>query len=63
MEQLIILDYVTGTVDIYPVVMPDSDEDYVEVEPILKKLGHRPSDCDWMFITGDITFHKEPVSP
>ena len=57
MEKLIILDFSTGDVDIYPVeyaVEPDMDE-------LLDSLGHRANDCQWMFTTGDITFHKEEL--
>lgn len=55
MERLIILDFATGDVDIYPVqhgYEPDMDE-------LLDSLGHRADDCQWMFSEGDITFHKE----
>lgn len=55
MEKLIILDFSTGDVDIYPVEYeqePDMDE-------LLEKLGHRANDCQWMFFQGNITFHKE----
>ena len=57
MEKLIILDFETGMVDIYPVAYeyePDMDE-------LLDNLGHHASDCQWMFTTGDITFHKETL--
>lgn len=55
MEYLTILDFNTGDVDIYPVEYeqePDMDE-------LLEELGHRANDCQWMFGTGNITFHKE----
>lgn len=55
MGKLIILDYATGDVDIYP-------EEYSQ-EPsmadLLDELGHKESDCNWMFSDGEITFHKE----
>lgn len=57
MEHLIILDFNTGNVDIYPVeyaVEPDMDD-------VLKELGHRPNDCLWMISDGQITFHKETL--
>ena len=57
MEKLVILDFETGMVDIYPVEYdeePDMDE-------LLDSLGHRANDCQWMFTTGDITFHKETL--
>lgn len=55
MEYLTILDFNTGDVNIYPVEYeqePDMDE-------LLEELGHRANDCQWMFGTGNITFHKE----
>lgn len=55
MEKLIILDFTTGEVDIYPVEYeqePDMDE-------LLEKLGHRANDCQWMFSQGNIFSHKE----
>lgn len=55
MEKLIILDFSTGDVDIYPVEYeqePDMDE-------LLEKLGHRANDCQWMFSQGNIFSHKE----
>ena len=55
MEKLIILDFATGDVDIYPV-----EYDYEpDMEELLGSLGHRANDCQWMFSEGDITFHKE----
>lgn len=55
MEQLIILDYCTGDVDIYPVEY-DNEPDMYE---LLDSLGHNANDCNWMFTQGNITFHKE----
>lgn len=55
MEKLIILDFSTGDIDIYPVEYeqePDMDE-------LLEKLGHRANDCQWMFSQGNIFSHKE----
>lgn len=55
MERLIVLDFATGDVDIYPVEYeqePDMDE-------LLERLGHNANDCQWMFSGGDINFHKE----
>ena len=57
MERLVILDFTTGDVDIYPVEYesePDMDE-------LLDSLGHNANDCQWMFTTGDIIFHKETL--
>ena len=55
MERLIILDFVTGMVDIYQVEYefePDMDE-------LLDSLGHNANNCQWMFTQGNVTFHKE----
>ena len=55
MERLIVLDFSTGDVDIYPVEYeqePDMDE-------LLERLGHNANDCQWMFSEGDINFHNE----
>jgi hypothetical protein len=55
MDRLIILDFCTGEVDIYPAeyaVEPDMDE-------LLDSLGHNANDCQWMFFQGNVTFHKE----
>ena len=57
MEHLVILDYTTGEVEIYPV-----DKEYSSsAEDILSSLGHRASDCHWMFTSGNITFHNETL--
>lgn len=53
MEKLIILDFNTGEVDIYPVRHID------DVESVIEKLGHNVDDCQWMISGGNITFHKE----
>lgn len=55
MEHLTIFDFTTGDVDIYPIEYeyePDMNE-------LLDKLGHNANGCQWMFGTGNITFHKE----
>jgi hypothetical protein len=56
MEKLIILDYSTGTVDIYDTqydIEPDMDD-------LIDSLGHRANDCVYMFAqSSEITFHKE----
>ena len=57
MEKLIILDFETGMVDIYPVEY-DNEPD---MDLLLDNLGHHANDCQWMFTTGDITFHKETL--
>ena len=53
MEKLIILDYNTGEVDIYPVSYID------DVESVIEELGHNPDNCQWIISDGQITFHKE----
>lgn len=59
MERLIILDYATGEVDIYPV-----EYDYEpDMHELLDSLGHNVNDCNWMFTEGNVTFHKEVLSP
>lgn len=55
MEKLIILDFATGEVDIYPVEY-DSEPDMNE---LLDSLGHRANDCQWMFTQGNITYHND----
>ena len=55
MERLVILDYCTGEVDIYPVEYENEPDMY----ELLDKLGHDANDCNWMFTEGNITFHKE----
>lgn len=55
MEKLIILDFNSGEVDIYPVEY----EDEPDMCELLSKLGHREGDCQWMFSSGKITFHEE----
>ena len=55
MEKLVILDFSTGEVDIYPI-----EYDYEScMEDLLEELGHNANNCQWMFGTGNITFHKE----
>ena len=60
MEALVVMNYVTGDVDIYTNVSPDAniDEDY-----IASKLGLRPSDCHWMFCQNgaNVTYHEEEL--
>ena len=58
MERLIILDFSTGEVSIYPI-----EYDYEPcMEDLLEELGHNANDCQWMFTQGNITFHKEVLS-
>jgi len=55
MEKLVILDFATGSVDIYNTKY-DNEPD---MDDLLGTLGHNANDCQWMFTEGDITFHKE----
>ena len=55
MERLIVLDFSTGNVDIYPVEY----EQEPDMDDLLERLGHNANDCHWMFSEGDINFHKE----
>lgn len=57
MEKLIILDFSTGEVDIYPVEY----ENEPDMDDLLDDLGHNANDCQWMFTEGNITFHKETL--
>jgi len=57
MERLVILDFATGEVDVYPVEY----ENEPCMEDLLDELGHNANDCQWMFANGDITFHKETL--
>lgn len=55
MEKLVILDFATGDVDIYPIEYsyePDMDK-------LLDSLGHNANDCQWMFTEGNVTFNKD----
>lgn len=55
MEKLIICDFSTGEVDIYPI-----EYDYEpNMDELLDSLGHDANDCQWMFFQGEVTFHKE----
>ena len=60
MERLVILDFETGMVDIYPVEY-DNEPDVEDVDELLDSLGHHANNCQWMLTTGDITFHKETL--
>ena len=55
MEKLVILDFLTGDVDIYNTQL----EVALYAEDVIKQLGHNPDNCQWMFSNGQITFHKE----
>lgn len=53
MEKLVILDYGTGDIDIYPI------QHLEDPESVIEDLGHKIDDCHWMVSPGNITFHKE----
>ena len=55
MEKLIILDFNTGDIDIYPVEYNCEPN----MDGLLEELGHNANDCQWMFSEGNINFHKE----
>lgn len=55
MNKLIILDFASGDVDIYPTeysIDPD-------IEDTLTELGYNAENCNYMLSDGNITFHKE----
>ncbi len=53
-EQLVVMNYVTGDVDIYNVDSnADIDEEY------LSKLGYRTCDCHWMFCQNGVNVNYE----
>ena len=58
MEHLTILDFTTGDVDIYPIEYKCEPDMY----ELLEELGHNTNNCQWMFGTGNITFHTEVLS-
>lgn len=53
MEYLTILDFNTGEVHIHPVEYID------DAEEVVKKLGHRVNDCQWMVSNNNIMIHNE----
>ena len=55
MENLVILDFNTGEVDIYPTDFTDEPD----AETLLDSLGHNANDCQWMFSCGNITYHNK----
>ena len=55
MEKLVILDFNTGDVDIYPCEYPGEPD----MDELLDDLGHHANDCQWMFFQGEVTIHKE----
>ena len=59
MEHLVILDFNTGEVDIYPVEYNVEYDYKLNMEELLKYLGHNIKSCEWMCTKGNITFHKE----
>lgn len=58
MNKLIILDFTTGEVDIYPIESIPG-KDFIVDEQFINYLGHSPNNSQWMVFDGNITFHKE----
>lgn len=58
MEKLIIFDFSTGEVDIYP-IESIPEKDFIVDERLIKYLGHSPNNSQWMVSDGNITFHNE----
>lgn len=57
-EKLVIIDFSTEDVDIYPI-----DSTYEpEMEKLLESLGHNPGICQWMFLKGNITTHNKELN-
>lgn len=57
MEKLIILDFATGKVHIYPIA-ENADTENLQSE-MFRLLGCKESDCLWMISKDEIIFHKE----
>ena len=55
MERLVILDFTTGEVDIYPIEYKQEPD----IDTLLGELGHRANDCNWMYSSGKITIHSQ----
>ena len=52
-EKLVVLDFTTNEVHIYPIAT-----DYEpEATDLLESLGHNINNCEWMFTTGNIIYH------
>ena len=52
-EKLVVLDFTTNEVHIYPIAA-----DYEpEATNLLESLGHNINNCEWMFTTGNIIYH------
>lgn len=58
MDKLIILDYVSGDVDIYPI-----EENYnnPNAEAILESLDYDVENCAWMITGENIVFRKKVI--
>ena len=59
MEHLTILNFSTGEVHIYPIA--EDTEIHVSDSELLKQLGFRESDCQWMFSGGEITLDNRII--
>lgn len=55
MNKLIILDYHSGDVDIYPIKSGHDSN----IDELIESLWHSINNCHWMVSKGNITFHKE----
>lgn len=53
-EKLVVLDFSTGEIHIYPIV-----SDYEpEISELFKKLGHDIDSCQWMLTDGAFVVHE-----
>lgn len=54
MKRIVILDFSTGMVDIYPIKFDDVDE--TNAREVVSSLCYDPDKCQWMVTDKDITF-------
>lgn len=45
MERLVVMDYSSSSVTVYPI----SENDQKTTETLLESLGHNPDECSYMF--------------
>ena len=60
MRHLTILDFTTGDVHIYP-IGDEFEYEPATVKTLIESLGYNDDNCQWMFGTDNITFHKEAL--